>query len=135
MNYCQHYNPRGAKTECRAGCDIANLKRVQTRPEKPIKWGPCIEGHLLPDPLAVCPKWLRVTREAAEKRADDIERSMRKLTIAGPFISAWRKKQPLGKAEVVECPVCKGRLYLTQSAYNGHVHAKCQTPDCISFIE
>lgn len=134
-NYCQHYKPQGAKTICAAGCDIANIKRTQTRADSTVKWGPCIEGHLLPDVLTLCPKWERVTMEAAEKRADGIGRSLQKLITANPFISAWRKKEPRGKAEVVECPVCKGRLHLSQAAYNGHVWAKCATADCINFVE
>ncbi len=135
MNYCQHYHPRpGAEIGCGAGVDIRKMQRVPTGP-KGIKWGPCIGGHTLENPLAVCRHWLRTTREQGEARADGIERSMKKLTIAGPFIGAWRKKEPYGKAEVVECPVCKGRLHLSQAAYNGHVHARCETADCISFME
>jgi len=140
MNYCQHYAPKPGwkqadrSKDCEAGCDIANIKRAQI-PGKALKWGPCIEGHLLPDAKALCPKWERYTREQGEAYADDVERSLRKLTIAGPFIAAWRKKGPQGKAESVECPVCKGKLHLSQSGYNGHVRAHCETADCISFIE
>ena len=134
MNYCQHYKPQGAKTVCAAGADIKNIQRVATGP-KSIKWGPCIEGHLLTDPLAHCPKWLRTTREMGERRADHIEKSMREMTLAGPVVSAWRKKQPYGKQEVIECPVCKGRLHLSQAAYNGHVHGRCETADCLNWME
>lgn len=134
MNYCQHYAPKPGAKGCAAGCAIDTIQKAEI-PGKRLKWGPCIDGHLLPNALELCPKWERVTREAAEKRAEHIEQSMRKLTIAGPFIGAWRKKEPRGKAEVVECPVCKGALHLSQSSYNGHVWAKCKTEDCISFIE
>lgn len=138
MNYCQHYHPKpGAKlsdTSCSVGCDTRTIQKAQI-PGKSLKWGPCIDGHLLPDARAVCPKWERYTREQGEAYADGVERSLKKLRLAGPFISAWRKKEPFGKREVVECPVCKARLHLSQSSYNGHVHAQCETADCIAFME
>ena len=50
-------------------------------------------------------------------------------------LTAWRNREPIGKAEVIECPVCKGRLHLSQSGYNGHVRGKCETKDCLNWIE
>lgn len=137
MGYCQHYHPKpGMKlreTSCSVGCDTTVIQKAAI-PGKTMKWGPCIDGHLLPDAKALCPKWERYTREQGEKYADDCERSLRKLMVVGPFIKAWRVK-PWGKAEVVECPVCKGRLSLSQASCNGHVRARCSTEDCINFIE
>lgn len=132
-NYCVHYTPREGNG-CAAGQDIKAIKCVATD-EKGIKWGPCIGGHTLENPLAHCPKWERSSIESAEARADSIERMMKTLELAEPVISAWRKKKPIGKAEVIECPVCNGKLHLAQSSYNGHVKACCETKDCINFIE
>lgn len=36
---------------------------------------------------------------------------------------------------VIECPTCKGKLHVTHAACNGHVNARCETPDCISWME
>lgn len=33
------------------------------------------------------------------------------------------------------CPVCFGVLFLTHSSYNGHVWGKCETKDCLSWME
>lgn len=135
MNYCQHYERgNGADMVCAKGMD---LKAVQIVPvgERGIKWGPCIEGHTLPDPVAACPHWIRRTREQGEKRADAVEKSMRQFTVVMPVVAKWRKKYPRGKAEIIECPKCKGKLHLTQSAYNGHVWGKCETEGCVSWIE
>ena len=134
MNYCQHYDPHPGRKGCKAGCDINAIQHAEI-PGKRIKWGPCIDGHLLPDAKALCPKWERYTREQGEAYADETERSLNKLLVASPFISAWRGKEPQGKSETVECPVCKGLLHLSQSSYNGHVRARCETEDCINFIE
>lgn len=35
----------------------------------------------------------------------------------------------------IECPSCKGKLHFTRAKSNGHVWAKCETKDCISFIQ
>ncbi len=138
MGYCQHYNPqpgaRKTSNDCRAGCDIANIQKAPI-PGKSLKWGPCIDGHLLPNATELCPKWERYTREQGEAYADDVERSVKRLMLAGPVISAWRKKPPRGKAEVIPCPVCGKRLHLQQASCNGHVRACCETKDCINFIE
>lgn len=98
---------------------------------------PCIGGHKAADVLALCPKWERRSLEHAEKRADSIEEMFRQMEVVGPFISSWRiqPKPKSDRREVVECPVCKGNLHLSQSSYNGHVHAHCETGGCISFME
>jgi hypothetical protein len=134
MNYCRHYNPDtrfgigGAKKTrlCDAGVSYDNFDNAKA---------PCIGGHNLPDPLAVCPKWDRKTREEGEKRADDIEASLNRMRIVMPVVAEWRKKPPKGKAEVIECPMCKGRLHLSQAACNGHVHGQCETVGCVSWME
>lgn len=135
QNYCEHYSPQPGRVGvcCNAGCDIKSVQKVEV--EGKMKWGPCIGGHTLENPLAHCPKWQRRSIERSEKRADAVEGAIKRMTISGPFISAWRKKEPIGKTEVVECPVCKGRLHLSQSSYNGHVRACCETKNCINFIE
>ncbi len=49
----------------------------------------------------------------------------------------WRvKPKPAAdRRGVVECPCCKSRLHLSQSSYNGHVHGKCETEGCVSWME
>ena len=96
---------------------------------------PCIGGHTAKDVFALCPKWERRSVEHAEARADAIKKSITRMTIVMPVVSEWRKKLPFGKQEVIECPVCKGRLHLSQSSYNGHVHGKCETQNCVAWME
>lgn len=135
MNYCQHYGRgNGADMVCKAGMDLKTMQRVATG-SKGIKWGPCIEGHTLPNPFEFCPHWVRRTREQGEKRADALEATIRKMEVVMPIVDVWRKKLPRGKAEIIECPECKGKLHLSQAAYNGHVHAKCETTGCVSWME
>lgn len=135
MNYCQHYKRgKGADMVCNAGMDLATIKKVPTG-DRGILWGPCIEGHTLANPTEHCQHWIRRTREMGEKRADEIEKAITRMTVVMPVVDQWRLKEPFGKREVIECPVCKGKLHLSQAAYNGHVHAKCETEDCVAFME
>jgi hypothetical protein len=138
MNYCQHYGRgNGADMVCKAGMDISKIRTVAAG-ERGITWGPCIEGHTLPNPTAYCQHWVRRTREMGEKRADSIARSLQMMDIVQPVVSAWRtwtETNRAGKKEAVECPVCKGRLHLSQSAYNGHVWGKCETEGCVAWMQ
>lgn len=140
MNYCQHYKKgKGADMICDAGVDLKTFQRVATG-TKGIKWGPCIEGHTLENPTSICPNWIRRTKEQGEKRADAFERSIKRMELIAPLLSEWRKgwnvkTHRVGKQEIVECPVCKGKLHLSQAAYNGHVWGKCETPGCVSWME
>lgn len=137
MNYCQHYHVgRLDKLEitCNKGMDIKSIRLP--RDEKTGAFSqPCLKGHLLPDPLAVCPHWLRRTREMGEARADRWEKTVSDMRKVGPVVAEWRKREPIGKQDIVACPACGGKLHLSQSAYNGHVHGKCETADCVSWME
>lgn len=137
-SYCVHYDPRGSATGCKAGVDRETMQKASTPSadgRRLVKWGPCIGGHTLPDPCAYCAKWERRSLEHAEKIADDFVAFEKRLRVAQPFIDAWRAKPPQGKREVVTCPVCEGRLHLSQAAGNGHVMARCETEECINLRE
>jgi hypothetical protein len=39
-------------------------------------------------------------------------------------------------AGIIGCPICKtGKLRYSRAAYNGHVHARCSTDGCVSWME
>jgi len=136
MNYCQHYKPLGANINCLAGVDID--KKFDSKTPGIFKRIPCHKGHeKYEDPTTECVKWVRRTKEMGEDRANRVEKSFEMLAVAfaDPSISDWRNKEPIGKAGVIDCPVCKGKLHLSQAACNGHVHGKCETKDCLSWME
>jgi hypothetical protein len=135
MNYCEHYDPDGLFVLGLVGKPSGVCKAAVRYDSMDPKERPCIGGHEKPDPLAVCPKWLRTTREQGEAHADAIEASMQRMMIVGPAVAEWPKKPPRGKQGVIECPVCKGNLHLSQAASNGHVWGKCETEGCVSWME
>ena len=60
-----------------------------------------------------------------------------KVLLGLKVAAEWRVK-PKPKQDrrgVVECPACKGKLHLSQSSYNGHVHGNCETTGCVSWME
>lgn len=137
-NYCSHYTRgEGANMVCLAGHDLTKVKRVPAG-NKGIKWGPCIEGHTLSKPTEHCPDWSRRTQEEGEKYADEVEADNKRIEVISLVVTKWRtwtEKNRVAKQEVIECPVCKGRLHLSQSACNGHVWGRCETKDCVSWME
>jgi hypothetical protein len=136
-NYCTHYAPAPgsiARDYCAIGCGSLNAMDRARKAGEP-NMSPCIGGHKASDALALCPQWERRSLESADRYADAIERSMKRMTLVMPVVNAWRKCPPVGKSEIIRCPVCDGRLHLSQSSYNGHVYAKCETKDCASWME
>lgn len=136
-NYCAHYAPKPGSLKsdyCALGLG-ASAAMDRARDAKEPNMCPCIGGHKASDVLALCPKWERRSLEHAEKRADAFEAAMNQMAVVMPVVNVWRDKPPIGKQEVIECPACKGKLHLSQSSYNGHVHGKCETEDCVSWME
>lgn len=133
MDYCTHYDGRATVMKpymCRAGVKYKTLGETHGQ-------RPCMLGHLHPELVAKCDKWQRTTPEEAAEIADGLDRAY-KNAIAGIEVASKWKIKPKPKTDrlgVVECPVCKGKLHLSQSSYNGHVHARCETSECVSFME
>lgn len=83
-----------------------------------------------------CPKLRRPTPEEIALAEEFSERRMKMMVTAMQGISDWRKRNKgRSNSEIVECPVCRGKLHLSISAYNGHVHGHCETPECVSWME
>lgn len=145
MMYCQHYDPQPGslldpnRCWCKKGHDTEKVQAAaKAAGVAPKWWKPCIDGHELDDAAKFCPDWIRRTRQEGEERADELEASMNRMRVVMPVVSQWRtwsKKNRVAKQEVIECPACKGRLHLSQAAYNGHVWGKCETEGCVSWME
>jgi hypothetical protein len=41
-----------------------------------------------------------------------------------------------GYSDKMQCPICKtGTLLYSRAECNGHIHARCDTKDCVSWME
>lgn len=125
MTKCQHFN--GIQNE-RCKADVLYQKKgpmpCWTNEPKPSGW--------------TCEKLSPMTREQAEADFEDLERSMARFRLVMAAVTPWRtwtKQNRVAKQGVIECPACKGRLHLSQAAYNGHVWGQCETPGCAQWME
>lgn len=138
-NYCTHYAPKPGSLKsdyCALGLGASEMMDKAQKASEP-NMCPCIGGHKAKDVLSICPKWERRSLEHAEKRADAIGEMMDRMEIVKPVVSKWRvnPKPKSDRSEVIECPKCKGKLHLSQSSYDGHVHSHCATEGCVFWVE
>lgn len=84
-----------------------------------------------------CAQYREPTAAEVEAYQIDTDAQLNRTYAAIRVASAWRvKPKPAqDRSEVIECPICKGKLHLSQSAYNGHVHGQCETEGCVSWME
>ena len=77
------------------------------------------------------------TAEQVQESRRSMDAHWQKTIVALKVASEWRvkPKPKTDRAEIIECPVCKGKLHLSQSSYNGHVHGKCETEGCVAWME
>ena len=79
-----------------------------------------------------------------EEAAAEVEESDRQLEAVMKARTAcaedaarhgWGKGKVAGAA-IIKCPICReGSLRYTVASVNGHIHGKCSTPDCVSWME
>jgi len=84
-----------------------------------------------------CDKRQEPTPEQVEQDRIEWEQIFRNHKIAMQVAKVWRvsPKPDQDRHEVVACPICKGKLHLSQSAHNGHCHGKCETEGCVQWME
>lgn len=97
-----------------------------------------VERKPWPNPSAkACPFYAEPTTEQVEADRRESDAALQRAMAGLKAVAAWkvRPKPALDRSEVIECPVCNGRLHVTQSAYNGHASARCETERCVHFVE
>ena len=139
--WCIHYRsnrvPLGQTIKpeddtCEAGVRFDTLRGTK------FDQRPCFldkSGESKPDAIP-CPHLRKPTPAEIEAHEGWINERMGLLGTVMQGILPWRNAHK-GKSasEVVECPACKGRLHLSISGYNGHVHGRCETTGCVSWME
>jgi hypothetical protein len=139
--WCIHYRSpsQGLRkpdlTTCEAGVEY---KSVQPQTGPTFRGQPCFltdKGESKPDALP-CPKLRRPTPEEIAAHEQWFDARMNVMATVMQGIKPWRDKhRGRSHSEVVECPACKGRLHLSIAAYNGHIHGRCETAGCASWME
>lgn len=127
MKSCRHFN--GVQNDfCLAGISYDAVRPL-----------PCFPLSSVKEP-AKCEKKSCWTREEAEKNevAHDnaIQKTMKALTAAHTDAKAKGYGKGKGGRDSLPCPACEtGTLHYSVASYNGHMHAQCDTKDCVSWME
>lgn len=141
---CHHFNGM-SNTTCAAGINYQELAGIVdglflVLPcAKESTWSKTRREQLGLQ-IRQCPKLDRVTREQAEKEAEEMinqgNRTMSAMIIAHEDADSKGLKKGHGGAGEVECPICiTGHIQYSVASYNGHMAAKCTTKGCVSWME
>lgn len=130
MESCRHFN--GIQHEaCRAGV------RYRRGGQQAM---PCIPKFINGRDVWPCELFALPTREEAEADADkrmaSIERTDRAFSAARQDADSRGLKKGHGGAGSLPCPACNaGTLRYSVASYNGHMHGRCSTDGCVSWMQ
>jgi hypothetical protein len=127
---CKHFTGIQNKT-CKVGIAYDSLPETEEsgRTYRPL---PCIDPG-----CSTCDKREFYTAEELDAReVEDAARFVRAAAAieairadAGPYVKGQ------GKAGSIKCPTCGNTLNYSRAGYNGHIHARCATAGCVSFMQ
>lgn len=131
MRKCVHFNGIMNKT-CKAGIVYGDL--YKNRLIEYMRHLPCFDDGT--KGKCSCEK-LRFPSEEEERAEKELlDAHMVKLSLGlvavQPIRDEYRGRDYSG---TLDCPVCKGVLHVRHAGYNGHIWVKCESKDCIAWIE
>ncbi len=131
--FCNHFRSMSEHKECAAGVAYESLRGI------PFDKRPCFCTNGKPHGGG-CDKAEYPTPEEIAARDAEIQRHFQDMALVRTAIVAhlgghWKKGMEGGGGSI-PCPVCeKGSVRFSRSGYNGHIHARCSTPDCVAWME
>lgn len=82
-----------------------------------------------------CDEYLEPTQEQLDQYRKDtdefFDKAIRNLHLTG----VMKKELPNGGTGEMECPECKGVLHYAVNSGNQHTSARCETENCLGWIE
>ena len=122
---CRHFNGIRNPT-CRAGVPYSYVRDPPSGKSR-AKFA-CMDA----DCSQTCAK--RELRTEAEIDAAEAEHQ-RRFALVVPARAAIKATRLA--SGTIDCPLCQkpGALAFRVSSYNGHIHAACSTPNCLSWME
>jgi hypothetical protein len=130
LHTCVHFTGIQNKT-----CKVNVLyEKARDESTKPFKFA-CLDAD-----TDVCPLRQYPTREQVDADNAALERRMDDMRIAIPACREDAKQKGFGKGHggqgSIACPVCKtGTLRYSVAGYNGHMHGRCSTQGCMSWMQ
>lgn len=142
-NKCTHYNGLsgpGLKNDEATRCCKAGIVYLTVKSQAPDRTGfgsyPCFrEGEGVPCSKRHFPTAEEVEAEVAEHDAHWEKLKAGMLACQEDAKKHGYKKGSGGRGSI-PCPACgTGELFYSVAGYNGHMHGKCSTPDCLSWMQ
>jgi hypothetical protein len=133
---CRHFNGL-MNDKCEAGVVYDELRKDGKDlpcfgPDSPMYRGRNVLAK--PVVLAVCGCRSAITPEEAEAAGVEAEKSFARIGTAIAAICKEAKGRK-GISGSIKCPCCEGTLKYSIAGSNGHIHARCSTKDCVSFMQ
>lgn len=124
-SWCRHYRGLMDHDACEAGVTYASIRQIHPQGDIPC-WNP---------ELTTCAKRASWTPEEIAAREAAAKASFERIVKC---LNAIHEKH--GKARGMRanmpCPACgTGTLHYSIASYNGHVHGKCTTEGCASWMQ
>ena len=131
-SFCKHYRSMEHPT-CNAGVAYESLKGIPFK-ERPcfMRFGKTFSGCNKMD--MPTPEEIANEEREIEARIENIGKARQAIVahLGGP----WKRGMP-SAADVIDCPACgqAKALQFRRAGYNGHIHARCTTEGCVSWME
>ena len=133
--WCKHFRSMVDHDTCKAGVAYNSLRGI------PWMEHPCFARKGDTDPRPGCSLAVLPTIEEQEAEDRKARESCERIGTARKAIveslgGPWKRGMP-GSRGCIACPVCgqPDSLHFTRAGYNGHIHAKCKTQGCVSWME
>ncbi len=133
-SFCKHYRAMSEHKTCEAGVEYSIFNGT------PRDHHPCFPRRGKPNPTG-CDKADYPTVEDVARWDAYISERFGKTGKAREAIvthlgGPWKKGIGPGQG-IIDCPACGGTecLSFSRSSYNGHIHARCATDGCVSWME
>jgi len=131
--FCKHFRSMMDNETCEAGIAYESLKGIpfDQRPcfcRKGVAPGGCDKAEF--------PTAEEVAAEDAAMDALFARTVTARAAIVAHLGGHWKDGMPSASG-AIDCPVCKGdkSLHFSRAGYNGHIHARCSTEDCVAWME
>lgn len=130
-NWCIHFRSMGKYDTCEKGVRFDSFKGADAKMDRM----PCFTTPVGVE-KAPCEHRRVPTQEEVVAHKEWVRGQTHLLGTVMIGILPWREKwQGRNHHEVVECPACKGRLHLSIAGSRSHVHGRCETVNCVSWME
>jgi hypothetical protein len=135
---CMYFNGSLANDYCNAG---VNYREFVGGPDP--GWArrtPCIKRHGVDgcnsyrEPTA---EEIKADEEAFEKSFAGMQKAIATImekTKANPDFEPGMDVKKQGSGGEIDCPLCGGTLHYIVSAGNHHIHGKCETTGCLTWM-